>query len=172
MNLPNLLTMLRFALIPVYIAVFANGHLITAFFIMVGAGVTDVLDGYLARRYGQVTRLGMMLDPLADKLMLITVFVSLVVVGMISWWAAIALLLRDLGMIIVSAYVHFKGKLTVPSNWMGKLTTVLLYVAITMLFFEWPYGELMLWVVIVFSYATTVMYMNHFRSLNRSGSPH
>ncbi|WP_376739117.1 CDP-alcohol phosphatidyltransferase family protein, partial [Paenibacillus sp. 598K] len=65
MNLPNLLTLLRLLLIPVYIVVFAKGHLIAAFFVMVLAGATDVLDGYLARRYGEVTRLGMMLDPLA-----------------------------------------------------------------------------------------------------------
>ncbi|MFS0725850.1 CDP-alcohol phosphatidyltransferase family protein [Paenibacillus sp. 1P07SE] len=170
MNLPNALTLLRFMLIPVYIAVFANGYLTTAFFVMAGAGLTDVLDGYLARRNGEVTRLGMMLDPLADKLMLITVFVSLVLSGMISWWAAIALLLRDLGMIVVSAYVHFRGKLTLPSNWMGKLTTVLLYVAITLIFFKLPFGELMLWAVIVFSYVTTTMYLIRFRSVNNQAA--
>jgi len=169
-NLPNLLTLLRLLLIPVYIVVFAKGHLIAAFFVMVLAGATDVLDGYLARRFGEVTRLGMMLDPLADKLMLITVFVSLVVAGLISWWAAIALLLRDLGMIVVSAYVHFRGRLTVPANWMGKLTTVLLYAAITMIFFAWPPGEGVLWGVIVFSYVTTAMYIGSFRALNNQAT--
>lgn len=127
MNLPNLLTSLRFLLIPVYIGIFVSGHMIPAFLVVVAAGVTDVMDGYIARKYGQVTTVGEMLDPLADKLMLITVIVSLLLTDHISWWAAGAMFLRDIGMIAGGLFTHFRGKRTVPANWMGKLTTVMFY---------------------------------------------
>ncbi|MBD2868385.1 CDP-alcohol phosphatidyltransferase family protein [Paenibacillus arenilitoris] len=170
MNLPNLLTCLRFVLIPVYIAVFMNGHMIPAFLIMVAAGITDVLDGYIARRSGQVTSVGMMLDPLADKLMMITVIVSLLVSGHVSWAAAAAMFLRDLGMIAGGFYYHFRGKKTVPANWMGKLTTVLFYVAIMLIFFEVPYAHSFLWGVIGFSFVTSIMYVVMFKTLNKSAT--
>lgn len=61
-------------MIPVYVAIFAQGHMIYAFLVVVAAGLTDILDGYIARRTGQVTTAGQMLDPLADKLMFIPSF--------------------------------------------------------------------------------------------------
>ncbi len=167
LNLPNLLTSMRFVLIPIYIAVFSSGHLIPAFLIMAAAGITDILDGYIARRRGQITQIGIMLDPLADKLMLITVIVSLLLSGHISWWAALAMFVRDLSMICAGLYAHFKGKKTVPSNWMGKLTTVLFYFAIMLIFFEAPFAHICLWTAIVFSFATLFVYMIKFQSLNR-----
>ncbi|MFD0590634.1 CDP-alcohol phosphatidyltransferase family protein [Paenibacillus sp. GCM10027627] len=166
MNLPNLLTALRFLLIPVYIGIFASGHMIPAFLVVVAAGVTDVLDGYIARRYGQVTSVGEMLDPLADKLMLITVILSLVIAGYISWWAAGAMFFRDLSMIAGGLLTHFRGKKNVPANWMGKLTTVLFYAAIMFIFFEAPFASTYLWGVIAFSFATSFVYLASYQSLN------
>ncbi|MCL6457796.1 MAG: CDP-alcohol phosphatidyltransferase family protein, partial [Gorillibacterium sp.] len=87
---PNVLTLLRFLLIPVYLYIFFTGHEESAFLIMLLAGVTDVLDGYIARKRNQVTELGSMLDPLADKLMLLTVIFSLTVAGWIPPIAALA----------------------------------------------------------------------------------
>ncbi|GGD92477.1 CDP-alcohol phosphatidyltransferase family protein [Paenibacillus nasutitermitis] len=167
MNLPNLLTLLRFALIPVYVFIFASGHMITAFFVLVAAGLTDILDGYLARRNNQVTTLGSMLDPLADKTMMITVILSLLITGHIPWSAGAAIFIRDLGMIIGSAFFHFRGKKTVPANWMGKLTTVLYYVAIMFIFFEQSFATTYLWAVIVFSFITSFIYIFLFVGLNK-----
>ncbi|MFD2117021.1 CDP-alcohol phosphatidyltransferase family protein [Paenibacillus yanchengensis] len=166
MNLPNLLTSLRFVMIPIYIAVFASGHMIPAFFVVVAAGITDVLDGYIARRTGQITQLGSMLDPLADKLMLITVFVSLLVTKHIPLLAALAMFVRDVLMIVAGILAHIRGMKTVPANWMGKLTTVLMYVAIMMIFFGLSYAITLLWVVIVFSFVTLLVYIGQFRKLN------
>lgn len=170
MNLPNLLTMLRFALIPVYIAVFASdtsGHMKWAFFIVVFAGLTDILDGYLARKYGQVTMVGSMLDPLADKTMMITVILSLLIAGHIPWSAGAAIFIRDAGMIAGSAFFHFRGKKTVPANWMGKLTTILYYLAIMFIFFEFPFARTYLWGVIAFSFVTSLIYIILFVALNK-----
>ncbi|SEN63366.1 CDP-alcohol phosphatidyltransferase family protein [Paenibacillus sp. OV219] len=170
MNLPNLLTMLRFALVPVYIAVFASdtsGHMKWAFLVIVIAGLTDILDGYLARKYGQVTMVGSMLDPLADKTMMITVILSLLITGHIPWSAGAAIFIRDAGMIVGSAFFHFRGKKTVPANWMGKLTTILYYLAILFIFFEMPFARTYLWGVIAFSFVTSFIYIFLFVALNK-----
>lgn len=166
LNLPNILTLCRFALIPVYILVFAYGHTRVAFGIVVLAGLTDILDGYLARKNGQITEMGSMLDPLADKTLMITVILTLLYRGNISWLAAGAIFFRDIGMIVSSAFFHFRGKKTVPANIMGKLTTALFYVAIMFLFFEFKYANEYLWAVIALSFVTSIVYMVQFRVLN------
>lgn len=168
MNLPNLLTGLRFILIPVYIGVFASGHMIPAFLIVAAAGITDILDGYIARKYGQVTQMGAMLDPLADKLMLITVILSLLITGHISWMAAAAMFFRDLSMIAAGMLLHFRGKQTLPANWMGKLTTVMFYAAIMFIFFEATFAHTYLWFVIIFSFLTLFVYISMYITLNKS----
>jgi cardiolipin synthase len=168
MNVPNMLTICRFLLIPVYIVVFSYGHIISAFLIVVLAGLTDVLDGYIARSRGLVTPLGEMLDPLADKCMMIVVILSLLITGLIPWYAAAAFFIRDIGMIIGSAIFHFRGKKTVPANTMGKITTVLYYIAILLIVFQIDYAIPYLWFVIAFSFITSAIYIVKFKSLNRT----
>ncbi|MDF2722026.1 MAG: CDP-diacylglycerol--glycerol-3-phosphate 3-phosphatidyltransferase [Paenibacillus sp.] len=168
MNLPNLLTLCRFGLIPVYIFFFSSNQLKTSFLIVVLAGATDVLDGYLARKRGQITQVGVMLDPLADKCMMITVIISLLVSGMIPWQAACAMFIRDAGMIIGSAIFHFRGKQTVPANSLGKLTTVLYYFAFLFIFFDFQFAIKYLWFVVGVSFVTSIIYIVLFLSLNRN----
>lgn len=167
MNLPNMLTISRFFLIPVYIAVFASGQLMWAFVIVLLAGATDILDGYIARARGLVTATGAMLDPLADKSMMIVVIISLVYSGLIEWYAAVPIFIRDAGMIIGSAFFHFRGKQTVPANTMGKLTTVLYYLAVLFIVFRFDFAMLYLWFVILFSFVTSAIYIFKFQKLNR-----
>ncbi|SHE96417.1 cardiolipin synthase [Seinonella peptonophila] len=171
MNLPNLLTIIRFILVPVYWGVFFSeipGRVYWSLGIVLLAGLTDVVDGYIARKHKQVTQLGIMLDPLADKCMLIAVFLSLLLSGVIGISAAIAILIRELAMIIFSAIFHFRGKKTVPANLLGKLTTVLFYVVLFMLMLHLPAAQHLLWVVIGLSYLASLIYISQFRSLNRS----
>jgi cardiolipin synthase (CMP-forming) len=169
LNLPNTVTLIRFTLIPIYLAVFFSDlpyRMQWAFGVLLLAGITDVIDGYLARRHSQVTQLGIMLDPLADKLMMLAVFLSLLISQRISIPAAVAIFLRDLGMIVASAFFHFRGKLTVPANIMGKLTTVLYYFALFLLMFDHPIGEKFLWGVIIFSFVTSLVYLIQFNLIN------
>ena len=170
MNLPNALTISRFLLIPVYIVVFAYSYLKIAFLVVIIAGLTDILDGYIARTKGLVTQLGIMLDPLADKLMMITVFVSLLYSGFIPWEAAFAMFVRDLAMIIGSAYFHFRGKITVPANMMGKMTTVLYYLAVLLIIFKVDMAIYCLWFVILFSFVTSFIYVLKFRVINNQAN--
>jgi cardiolipin synthase len=169
-NLPNALTSVRFVLIPIYLFVFFSGHVKIAFFIMVVAGITDVLDGYLARTRGQITAIGSMLDPLADKTMMLAVILSLLFSHKIPWAAGAAIFIRDAGMIAGSAFFHFRGKKTVPANTMGKLTTILYYLAILMVVYELPYAAEYLWLVIAFSFVTSIIYIIKFKLLNQKSA--
>lgn len=170
MNIPNVLTLFRLLLIPIYVVIFFSDIAYSnlwAFFVVLLAGASDIIDGYIARRYRLTTELGAMLDPLADKLMMLAVFLSLLISARISVWAGLAIIIRDVGMIIGSAIFHFRGKKTVPANVMGKATTVLYYVAFIFLIFEWPKGGTLLWIVIAFSFLTSFIYIAQFRTLNR-----
>jgi cardiolipin synthase len=170
MNVPNLLTLVRFAMVPTYLFVFFSdipGRMYWAVGIILFAGLTDVVDGYLARKNQQITQLGTMLDPLADKLMMIAVFLSLLISGKISIWAALAILLRDGSMILFSAIFHFRGLKTVPANVFGKMTTVLFYIALFLLIFDVAKAQVFLWIVIALSYFTTFVYLLQVKEVNK-----
>ncbi|RTE02057.1 CDP-alcohol phosphatidyltransferase family protein [Paenibacillus whitsoniae] len=165
-----MLTLSRFVLIPVYLVLFFNGHIRTSFVILLLAGLTDILDGYIARTRKLITPMGVMLDPLADKCMMIAVILSLLISQMIPWQAAAAMFIRDAGMIVGSAFFHFRGKLTVPANVMGKLTTVLYYFAILFIVFEASFALVYLWFVIGVSFLTSFIYIGQFLLLNRGAN--
>lgn len=170
MNLPNALTVFRIALIPVYLYIFFTPfpyHVEIAFGVLILAGATDIIDGYLARTYKMVTPFGTLMDPFADKLMMMAVIYSLFITDRISIWATIFFFARDLAMIIGSFIFHLRGKKTVPANAFGKITTVLFYIAFPLVMFQYPYGETVLWSVILFSFVTTAIYLVKFRVLNK-----
>ncbi|WP_341805078.1 CDP-alcohol phosphatidyltransferase family protein [Paenibacillus turpanensis] len=164
--MPNLLTFGRFALVPVYLAVFHSAHPLWALGVLLLAGLTDIADGWIARSRGITTALGAMLDPLADKCMMLAVMLSLLLSGQIPWSAAIVLALREVCMIAGSAYFTVKGWRTVPANQMGKLTTVLLYISIVLIFIQAPFRNEFLWGTIFFSLFTSWNYIVQFRHLN------
>ncbi|MGD8190320.1 CDP-diacylglycerol--glycerol-3-phosphate 3-phosphatidyltransferase [Brevibacillus ginsengisoli] len=170
MNVPNALTVFRIMLIPIYLYIFFSDrpyHLEISYFILIFAGITDIVDGYIARTYKLITDFGKMMDPLADKLMMLTVIISFFLTDRISLWAALFFFVRDVSMIITAAIFHFRGKKTVPANAFGKLTTVLFYLAFTLLMFRSNDGELVLWIVIALSFVTSAIYLVKFRLLNR-----
>ncbi|GAB6935060.1 MAG: CDP-alcohol phosphatidyltransferase family protein [Bacillota bacterium] len=169
MNVPNLLTLCRFALVPLYLVVFFSGHPYAtqwAFVVLLTAGLTDIIDGYLARKYKQVTDIGIMLDPLADKLMMIAVILSFVLTDRISWLAAGVFFVRDIGMIVGSALFHLNGKKPLPANALGKATTVMFYITFLLIMFDYPYAENVLWAVIAFSFVTSFNYLIKFKRIN------
>lgn len=165
-NVPNLLTMSRFVLIPVFLALYLDGHPIWALIVVFAAGITDMLDGYIARRSGLVTQIGIMLDPLADKLMMLAVVGALLADGEIPWLAAGAMAFREVGMIAAGTFFHFRGKRTVPANSYGKLTTVIYYMAIVLLILDQPGGVVALWIAVGLSFATSFVYFTSFKELN------
>jgi cardiolipin synthase (CMP-forming) len=166
MNLPNTLTIVRLLLVPVYLWAFfitSSPHKVGALFVLLVAGATDVADGQIARRRGLVTQVGQLLDPLADKLMMLAVLFSLLWVGRVPWLVAGLLLLRDAAMIVGSIIVYVQGKRAVPkANFWGKLTTVFYYITVCAVILDWPSrgtGIFLLWFTVLLSYMTTILYL-------------
>lgn len=133
MNLPNALTLFRILLVPAFLNALIYGHLKVALALFVVAGVTDLLDGLLARRYGQESRLGSFLDPVADKLLMTVSFIALAVSGILPAWLAVLAVAKDLFVGIGVAVLYFAGQpvAAVPTLW-GKQTTFLQIVTVTL----------------------------------------
>ncbi len=129
MNVPNFLTGLRFVMVPLYACTFAlEGPLkLWSVLIFVLASITDVLDGYIARKYNLTTKWGQLADPLADKLMQITVLICLTVGGILPLWFVVLVAAKELAMILCSTFLYTK-KTYVKSNIFGKLNTVVLFI--------------------------------------------
>ncbi|MDQ8699411.1 CDP-alcohol phosphatidyltransferase family protein [Hyphomicrobium sp. LHD-15] len=100
MNIPNLITLGRVILVPVVFWLLVSGQTQLAFFAFVLAGVSDAVDGFIAKRFGLATELGAYLDPLADKLLIVSIFVALGVRGALPSWLVIAVVSRDILIIV------------------------------------------------------------------------
>lgn len=137
MNLPNALTLLRILLIPPFLVAVIYGWYAVALLLFCAAGLTDYLDGLLARRSGHETVLGTFLDPVADKLLMTVSFVSLALAGLLPPWLAVVAVSKDLFVVIGMAILYFSGQsvAAVPTLW-GKQTTFLqmLALGLTLLF--------------------------------------
>src|SRR5690606_40943267 len=96
MTLPNLITIARLILVPVVIAMIVAGQWLAAFVLFAIAGVSDAVDGFLARRFGMKSELGAYLDPLADKALLVSIYAGLAVAGVLPAWLAILVIFRDI----------------------------------------------------------------------------
>lgn len=100
LNLPNLITLGRVILVPIVFWLLVSGATQLAFFAFVLAGLSDAVDGFIAKRFGLATELGAYLDPLADKLLLVSIFVALGVMGLLPLWLVIAVVTRDILIVI------------------------------------------------------------------------
>ncbi len=135
MNLPNLLTIFRILIIPVFIFVLLintpKGDLIAAGIFMVAA-FTDTLDGYLARKWKQITKLGTILDPLADKILIAAALIILVEIGRLPGWIAIVILAREFAVTGLRSVKAEEGVI-IPASNLGKLKTVTQMLAVILL---------------------------------------
>jgi cardiolipin synthase len=125
-SLPNIVTVLRILAVPVVVVLLMGNTLATAFWIILVAGLSDGLDGFLAKRFDAVTRLGTYLDPIADKALLIAVFVCLTLMGLIPGWIVCLVIMRDLliiGGVLLSNVIELD--LNVEPIAVSKLNTVL-----------------------------------------------
>jgi cardiolipin synthase len=123
-NVPNLISLLRLAAVPLVVWMIATGRLTGAFWIFVAAGVSDAVDGWLARVLNQRTRLGAYLDPLADKMLLVCVFVTLGQVGKLESWLVILVVSRDVmivgGIILLFLLEH---RVAIQPSFISKANT-------------------------------------------------
>lgn len=140
MNLPNILTILRILLIPVFIIVFAaptvtRSHWAALIFII--ASITDWFDGYFARKYQQVTLSGKLLDPVADKLLVLSALIMLVEFQRVPSWLAIVIIGRDIAITGLRAIASSVG-IIIAAKEMGKLKTIVQIIALVFLILDYP----------------------------------
>jgi CDP-diacylglycerol--glycerol-3-phosphate 3-phosphatidyltransferase len=169
-NLPNALTLLRIFLVPVLVVALltrADGHVFLGTAIFGLAVLTDYLDGYLARRRNEVTRLGILLDPLADKLLTAAAFLSLVELDAVPAWMVMIILGREFVVTGLRNVAAGRG-LLIPASGLGKSKMVAQVVSIFLLLLgrkypilQWP-GMLVLWVVVVLAFVSAIDYFRLF----------
>ncbi|CAI9408900.1 MULTISPECIES: CDP-alcohol phosphatidyltransferase family protein [Aestuariimicrobium] len=129
LTLPNVLSLLRLVGVPVFGWLVLSGHDLVAVSLLALAGASDWLDGHLARRWHQTSRVGQMLDPAADRLYILTVVVTMAVRGLVPWWLVVALLLRDLMLVALVPLLRRRGWTSLPVHLMGKAGTFCLLYA-------------------------------------------
>jgi cardiolipin synthase (CMP-forming) len=140
LNVPNALTLLRFLMIPLYVVLFIRGQKYWALFTFLLAGLTDVLDGYIARKYHLITNLGKLMDPLADKLMVITAMFSLAIgtewiPPVVPWAVVLVIVFKELLMMLGGLLMLGKN-IVVYSKPIGKAAQALLTAGLTSAFFH------------------------------------
>lgn len=157
-NIPNCLTLIRIALLPVVVWRFRKGDSMGALIVYLLAMLTDAVDGFIARRYNQVTALGKLLDPLADKLSLVTLIALFVADGQIPLWLMGIILLKEVAMVVGGA-VALKRGIVVYALPIGKITTVAFITSIVVRFLGWRMtADVLLGVSVVLSMVALVWY--------------
>jgi len=147
-TVPNQLTFLRLAFLPFFIIAIKYGHWRTALAILIAAGVSDGLDGLLARGLDQKTPLGAYLDPIADKLLLSSSYFVLALKAKVPWWLTILVLGRDLLLLVACAVILTTvGYRPFPPSIWGKAATFFEIVLIVLVLLEAVWNEQALWVV-------------------------
>ena len=166
-TVPNVLTMIRMALIPVFWVLMLGYRLnYWALAVFVVAALTDMLDGFLARKYHQITDFGMLMDPLADKLMTLSVMATLLIRGMISW-EPLALLAGKEFIMLLGGILLYKRKIVVHSLFIGKFAQTCLCISLILSFFADEFENLsiqphtaILWIGVGAAYTALVFYIH------------
>lgn len=128
-HVPNILTIIRFLLIPFILYAIIMGNYILAFLLLTVSGITDILDGWIARKFDLITNFGKLVDPLADKATQVSILCVLCIMQIIPFWILAIVFLKEVVMIAGASFLYGK-ELVVSSRWWGKLATVLFYLAI------------------------------------------
>lgn len=123
LTLPNALSTLRLLGVPAFVWAIATQHDAIALAILMGSGITDYLDGKIARHYGLVSRVGQLLDPIADRLYIVTTLVGLAWRDIIPWWLVIVLFAREAFMAVVVLIAKRYGWTGLPVHFIGKAAT-------------------------------------------------
>lgn len=159
LNLPNSLALFRIALAPLMLfflvqrdsAIFSSWHPswldYFAGLIFVIASVTDFFDGYIARKWNQMTKLGAILDPLADKMLMLAGFLGLMLIDRASAWAVFLILSREFFITALRVVAVAENK-NVASTMAGKVKTVFQMIAIGFLIMNWPLATILLWIAV------------------------
>ncbi|NOZ90530.1 MAG: CDP-diacylglycerol--glycerol-3-phosphate 3-phosphatidyltransferase [Epsilonproteobacteria bacterium] len=172
-NIPNILAFIRLLLAPIMFMLLVNQDApifqgihpswlnYFAAFIFVIASVTDFFDGYIARTFNQITVMGQILDPLADKMLTLAGFLGLMMQDMASPWAIYLILTRELFITGLRVSAISEG-IDISASWMGKVKTVVQMIAIGFLLMHWSGGEVLLWIAVVLTLYSGYEYVRDF----------
>lgn len=138
LTLPNLISLIRLCLIPLFFVVLYQGHNLAAALIFAIAAGTDWIDGHIARRTHTVSKVGQLLDPAVDRLLMISGVLGLLLMNRIPLWIVLFILIRDGLMLLGGAYLLRRYTIKIPVIYAGKVTTVLLLVGFVSLLLNWP----------------------------------
>ncbi len=165
-RIPNILTIIRFIFVPIIVISLALNNYLFALITFTISSLTDILDGYIARKYNAISDFGKLMDPLADKLTQLSVLLTLSIKGVIPFWIIVILILKEIVLIVGAAFLYGK-ELVVSSKWYGKLTTVLMYIAVVSSFFirifKLPNFDIYIYVLaVIFALFSLFMYIHYF----------
>lgn len=139
-------------LVPVFLVMIVRGHDALALLVLVVSSVSDFLDGVLARRFNQVTRLGQLLDPAADRLFIFTALIGLAIRGVIPWWLLIVIVARDVMLAVLGVTLANFGYGPLPVHHLGKVATFCLFYALPILMIGQAFPPLE-WITVPFGWA-------------------
>lgn len=172
MNLPNIITIFRIILIPVFLFIFHSNlenRILLSGLIFLLAGFSDILDGQIARRYNLITKLGSVLDPFADKMMSFAVLISFTIAKLIPLWILTPLLIKEIVMILGGGLLYLRReKSVIPSNKFGKVATAALYASVSSIIFKTPefLSITLLVITVILNLIAFYNYIKIFLSLN------
>jgi cardiolipin synthase len=165
-HLPNIITLARIALVPVLILLLKDQDYAAGLIVFVIAGASDALDGYLAKRMNVQSRLGAILDPVADKLLLVSAYVMLTVLGHIPFWLVLVVVFRDL--LIVGGYMLYTshaGPVKMRPSILSKLNTLMQITLVAVILAQqaaglaWPLTGVLVYAVLATTVASGAHYL-------------
>lgn len=171
MTIPNVISILRMMVIPFFLMAMVYGHYRVGVWLFIGSGISDALDGAIARYFNQRSALGAFLDPMADKLMMTTVFITLALhnIGLpypIPVWLPILTICRDVVIVLIALLMSLQGEVNkFPPSWPGKCTTFFQIVFASAVLVQNGYGmpgwfvEFLLWCVVFFTVLSGLHYL-------------
>lgn len=130
LTVPNVLSFIRLVLVPVFLVLIIRGDDALALLVLVISSITDYLDGVIARRFNQITRLGQLLDPLADRLFIFAALIGLSVRDIVPWWFVAVIVARDLMLVGIGVALANRGYGPLPVHSLGKVATFCLFYAL------------------------------------------
>jgi cardiolipin synthase len=146
-TVPNLLSLLRLALVPVFLILILNDRNFEAIIVLAVASITDYLDGYFARKLKQETRLGQLLDPAADRLYIFATLIGLAIVGYIPLWLTIVVIARDVILLFTYPILASRGYGPLPVHYLGKAGTFALLYSFPLLLIAAAFPDISLFVL-------------------------
>lgn len=160
MNIANKLTLFRIFLLPffmLFVLTKFKYNTIIATIIFVIASLTDLFDGYIARKINQTTKFGKLMDPLADKLLITTALVSLVEMKSVPAWAAILIIGREFAVTGLRSLALVEN-IIIPANYIGKVKMIAQLIAVTMLLLRLPFATVVLYIAVIITIFSGFVY--------------